>query len=186
MTLPCRHKIRNSIPDDLRPNTLPFGHGSSPNIKSLRVSGEEAFVSLKPECQSGVRTSDLPLSMQTALTTALGFPPLPAFGKGQQLLCYVCLVFLHNEDILDRSISGMTPIKCDKFFLGFYVVPWVIDIPRKKVSHYWFHYWSTIICFIHKWYLRCLYIIYKIICWRCQTLSKYKVKTRCTFPSEWS
>ena len=48
-----------------------------------------------------------------------------------------------------------------------------------------FHYWTTIICFIHKWYPRCLYIIYEIICWRCQTLSKYKVKTRCTFPSEW-
>ena len=41
MTLPCRQKIRNSIPGGLRPSTLPLGNGISLNIESLRVSGEE-------------------------------------------------------------------------------------------------------------------------------------------------
>ena len=30
MTLPSRHRIRNSSPGGLRPSTLPFGHGGSP------------------------------------------------------------------------------------------------------------------------------------------------------------
>ena len=30
MTLPSRHMIRNSNPRGLRPNTLPLGHGGSP------------------------------------------------------------------------------------------------------------------------------------------------------------
>ena len=41
MTLPSRHKIRNSSPGGLRPSTLPLGHGGSHNIESLQVSGEE-------------------------------------------------------------------------------------------------------------------------------------------------
>ena len=54
MTLPSRQRIRNSSPVYvyLRPITLPLGHGGSPQYKTLRVSGEETFVSLKPECQS--------------------------------------------------------------------------------------------------------------------------------------
>ena len=30
MTVPSRHRIRNSSPGGLRPNTLPLGHGNSP------------------------------------------------------------------------------------------------------------------------------------------------------------
>ena len=30
MTLPSRHRIQNSNPGGLRPRTLPFGHGGSP------------------------------------------------------------------------------------------------------------------------------------------------------------
>ena len=71
MTLPSRHRILNSGPGDLSPTTLPLGHGDSQNIESLRVSEEKHFVSLKLECQSGVRTRDLRLSELTALTTAL-------------------------------------------------------------------------------------------------------------------
>ena len=39
MTLPFRHKIRNSNPEGLRPSTLPLGHRDSP-----RVDGEETFL----------------------------------------------------------------------------------------------------------------------------------------------
>ena len=64
--------IRNSITGGMRPSTLLFVMEASQNIESLRVSEEESFVSLKPECQSGVRTRDLRLSRQAALITALG------------------------------------------------------------------------------------------------------------------
>ena len=43
MTLPFRHRIRNSGPGGLRPNTLPLGHGGSPQYSISRVSGEETF-----------------------------------------------------------------------------------------------------------------------------------------------
>ena len=43
MTLPSRHRIRNSNPDGLRPSTLPLGHGGSHNIESIRFNGEETF-----------------------------------------------------------------------------------------------------------------------------------------------
>ena len=46
------------------------------NTESVRVSGEEIFVSLKPECQSGGRTHDLRLSNQAALITAPKPPPV--------------------------------------------------------------------------------------------------------------
>ena len=65
MTLPSRHRIRNSSKGDLRLTTLPLGNGGSPQY----------FVSLKLEGQSGVRTHDLLLSKQAALTTAPGPPP---------------------------------------------------------------------------------------------------------------
>ena len=42
------------------------------NIEYLRVSGEESFVSLKSECESGIRTRDLRFARQAALTTAPG------------------------------------------------------------------------------------------------------------------
>ena len=43
MTLPFRHRIRNSNPDGLRLSPLPLGYGSLPNIEFLRVSREETF-----------------------------------------------------------------------------------------------------------------------------------------------
>ena len=49
------------------------------HIESLRLSGEEIFFSLKLEGQSKVRTRDLRLSKQAALTTAPG-PPHIFFG----------------------------------------------------------------------------------------------------------
>ena len=52
--LPSRHKIWNSSPSSLRPNTLPLGHGA--------WAGKRHFVSLKLEGQSRVRTRELRLS----------------------------------------------------------------------------------------------------------------------------
>ena len=49
MTLPSRHRIRNSSPGGLRPSTLPFGHGGSPQYWLSHVDGEETFfISFKP------------------------------------------------------------------------------------------------------------------------------------------
>ena len=49
MTLPSRHRIRNSSPGGLRPSTLPLGHGGSPHYWLSHVDGEEIFlVSFKP------------------------------------------------------------------------------------------------------------------------------------------
>ena len=66
MTLPSRHTIRNSGPGSLRPSTLPFGHGGSPQYWIFT----KHFVSLKVGGQSGARTRNLRLSKQAALTTA--------------------------------------------------------------------------------------------------------------------
>ena len=41
MTLPSRHRIRNSNPEGLRPSTLPLSHGGSPQYCVLPVHGEE-------------------------------------------------------------------------------------------------------------------------------------------------
>ena len=35
MTLPSRHRIRNANPGGLRPNTLPLGHGGSPQYEGM-------------------------------------------------------------------------------------------------------------------------------------------------------
>ena len=41
MTLPPRHRTRNSNPGGLRPSTLPLGHGGSPQYWVLRLDGEK-------------------------------------------------------------------------------------------------------------------------------------------------
>ena len=46
LTLPSRHRIRNSNPGGLRPSTLPLGHGGSPQYWVLRVNGDETFLFL--------------------------------------------------------------------------------------------------------------------------------------------
>ena len=45
MTLPSRHRIRNSNPGGLRPRTLSLGHGGSPHTSGW---GRNIFVSFKP------------------------------------------------------------------------------------------------------------------------------------------
>ena len=60
MTLPSRHRMRNSSPGGLRPSTLPLGHGGFPQyILFTTERGRSIFVSLKLEGQSGVRARDL-------------------------------------------------------------------------------------------------------------------------------
>ena len=41
MTLPSRHRIRNSSRAGLKPSTLPLSHGGPHNIEYLRMSGKE-------------------------------------------------------------------------------------------------------------------------------------------------
>ena len=91
ITLPSRYRIRNSSPGGLRPSTLPLSHGvsSAPHNTygwSLRVSGKESFVSLKPQCQSGGRTRDLPtFQADRFITTASAHPTPPPLPKLLQL-----------------------------------------------------------------------------------------------------
>ena len=74
MSLSSRHKIRNSSPGGLRPNTLPLGHGGSPQYWLSHVDGEETFfVSFKPQRPG---TEPRTLAWKAAvLTNTLGPPP---------------------------------------------------------------------------------------------------------------
>ena len=60
------------------PSILPLGHGAPPPIVLIfyEWARKKKIVSLKPEGKSWVRTHDLRLSKQAALTTAPGPPPL--------------------------------------------------------------------------------------------------------------
>ena len=62
MTLPSRHRIRNSSPGCLRPSTLPLGHGGSPQYEIFTRERGKHFGSLKLEGQNGVQTRDVRLS----------------------------------------------------------------------------------------------------------------------------
>ena len=55
MTLPSRHRIRNSKPGGLRPSTLPLGHRGSPQCRVLGVDGEETFCFFQT-AETGKRT----------------------------------------------------------------------------------------------------------------------------------
>ena len=44
MTMPSRHRIRNSNPGGLRPSTLHLGHGGFSQYFVLQVDGEETFL----------------------------------------------------------------------------------------------------------------------------------------------
>ena len=75
MTLPSRHRNRNSNSGGLRLSSLTPITDALHDNKSLRVSREKTSCSLKLERQRVFRTRDLRLSMQAALTTAHGPPP---------------------------------------------------------------------------------------------------------------
>ena len=79
ITLPSRHKIQNSSSGGLRPSTLSLSQerSSVPHNTyewSLRGSGKESFVSLKPECQSGGRSRDLPTFQADRFITTASAP----------------------------------------------------------------------------------------------------------------
>ena len=114
MTLSSRHRIRNSSPDGLRPNTLPLGHGGSPQWLS-HVDGEETFfVSFKPprpgtECRT--------LAWKAAvLTTTLGLPPFG--GKAAKSMWLWPYITAYPDYI-----------RCYRFLLGHSVPPFkhVVD-----------------------------------------------------------
>ena len=70
MTLPSKHRIRNSNSGGLRPSTPPLGHGGSPQYWVLGVDGEETFCFFQT-AETGNRT----LARKAAvLTTTLGPP----------------------------------------------------------------------------------------------------------------
>ena len=81
MTLSSKTRIRNSSPGGLRPSTLPFGHGGSPQYWLSHVDGEETFfVSFKPPRPG---TEPRTLAWKAAvLTTTLGPPPYTMEEKG--------------------------------------------------------------------------------------------------------
>ena len=75
-TLPSRHRIRISGPGGLRSSTLPLSVTEAPhNIETLRASGEETFISLRLEGQSGVRIRVPRFCKQAGLSTAPGHRP---------------------------------------------------------------------------------------------------------------
>ena len=117
MILPSRQRIRNSSPGCLRPSTLPLGHVGSPDIESLRVSGENHFVSLKLENQSGVRTRDLQLSKQAVLPRA----PRPIWGLANQV-SYVLTIIILTFWWLEYYMSEVLTL-C------------VLDYQMSRVSH---------------------------------------------------
>ena len=87
MTLFSRHRIRNSSPGSLRPSTLPFGHGGSPQYWLSHVNGEETFfVSFKPPWPGNEPRT---LAWKAAvLTTTLG----PRPHRGGHQFCYLIFV----------------------------------------------------------------------------------------------
>ena len=75
MTLPSRHRILNSSLGSLRPSMLLLGHRGSPQYWIQEWAGKKHFISFKLKGRSGLRTRDLRLIKQAALTTAPAPPP---------------------------------------------------------------------------------------------------------------
>ena len=68
MRLPCRHRIRNSSPGNLRSSTLPSCHGGSPQYGIIASErGRNILFSLKLKDQSGVRARNLSFNHCTRL-----------------------------------------------------------------------------------------------------------------------
>ena len=94
MTLPSRHRIRNSSPGGLRPSTLPLGHGSSPQyyfFMSERGRNMLFLWNLKARVGFEPAISDFP-SRQVALTTAAE----PPFGT-VTIIIGICFTLLFGD-----------------------------------------------------------------------------------------
>ena len=113
MTLPSRHRIRNSNPGGLRPSTLPLGHGASPQYWVLRVDGgKNIFVSFKPP-----RPGNEPrtLAWKAAVLTISGSPligmPWAAMAwmstspGHRELLWHGCQRVLYTVSCYDMDVN---------------------------------------------------------------------------------
>ena len=97
------------------------------NTESLRVSGGETFVSLKPECESGGRNRDLRLSKQADLPTAsmsantIHWPNAGQalnrlrWSTGENVVLVQCWAGVHVQFVLNLNNNGMT----DRDYLSF-------------------------------------------------------------------
>ena len=77
MTLPSRHRIQNSNTGGLRPSTLPFGHGGSPQYRVLGEDGEETFL-----CFSNRRDRETNPKFDAKGSGANHYSRAPAQGRG--------------------------------------------------------------------------------------------------------
>ena len=110
------HCIRNCSPAGLK------SVREAPRItESLRWSGDDTYVSLEPECQSGVCTRDLPLSKQatiTMLTTVVHQGPRQHSNHTTTtLVSGSCVVSVtnHNEGTGNGNIVSVTVISWWRF-----------------------------------------------------------------------
>ena len=119
MTLPTKHRMRNLWPN---------------NMKSLRMSGEETLVSLKPDCQGVGRTRDLWLSTQTALYIA----PEHSIRINYFIFCWDCH-FYHPICQIVMNISNI-PLK-KGFCLSMLIQ--VVSTREKRTSNRGFDSWMA-------------------------------------------
>ena len=112
MTLPSKHRIRNSNPGGLRPSTLPLGHGDSHYMIFKSGWGRNIFVSIKPP-RPGNESQTLAWKA-AVLTTTLGPRPAKLFkGWGVEYWIWLggnesCQSWLHAINTLARYfVSGV-------------------------------------------------------------------------------
>ena len=102
MTLSSRHRIRNSSPGGLRPSTLPFGHGGSPQYWVSHVNGVETFCFFQTS-EPGNRTPN------SSVKGSGGnhYPRAPALS--QLNVRSVVLICFHNDSLVwfRESITGL-------------------------------------------------------------------------------
>ena len=95
---PSRHRIRYLNPGGLRPSTLPFGHGGSPQYCVLRVDGEENFLFFFKPPRPGTEPRT-PAWKAAVLTTTLGPTPAREGGGGgrwtKNTPILVCCTYFH-------------------------------------------------------------------------------------------
>ena len=93
MTLPARHRIRNSNPVGLRPSTLPLCHGGSPQYWVLRVDGGKFFLFL-------LNRWDRETNPKFAKGSgANNYPRAPAHETGYKAAIYIGLHICEQNNI---------------------------------------------------------------------------------------
>ena len=107
MTLPFRHRIRNLSLGGLSPSTLPLGQWGFPQYWIFTSERRRNILFLWN--LNGVRTRDLRLSKQAALTTAPGPPPRTQSKPPASSLLRFSTLRKHNECIppINSDNSGL-------------------------------------------------------------------------------